>query len=86
MRWDHFDWSQGRRDTRRIIHKRQRTRELAGLTEYRRTADPETATASTPVSDVPVRTQRVSPGWPPTGISSRGRSCRRDPSHGVRCG
>lgn len=34
----------GARDTRRIIHKRQRTRELAGLTEYRRTADPDDET------------------------------------------
>jgi hypothetical protein len=25
-------------------------------------------------------------GWPPTGISSRGRSCRRDSSQAVRCG
>jgi hypothetical protein len=34
----------GARDTRGIIHKRQRTRELAGLTEYRRTADPDDET------------------------------------------
>ena len=34
----------GARDARRIIHKRQRTRELAGLTEYRRTADPDDET------------------------------------------
>src|SRR5580693_692413 len=34
----------GARDTRRIIHKRQRTRELTGLTDYRRTADPDNET------------------------------------------
>ena len=34
----------GARDNRRIIHRRQRARELAAVTVYRRVADPDTVT------------------------------------------
>jgi len=49
----------GARDTRRIIHKRHRTRELAGLTEYRRAVDPDDETPDFRGKAAPEITQLV---------------------------
>ena len=49
----------GARDTRRLIHKRQRTLELAGLTEYRRAVDPDDETPDFRGKAAPEITQMV---------------------------
>jgi hypothetical protein len=49
----------GARDTRRIIHKSQRTRELAGLMEYRRAVDPDDETPDFRGKAAPEITQMV---------------------------
>src|SRR5487761_1045386 len=49
----------GAGDTRRIIHKRQRTRELAGLTDYRRAVDPDDETPDFRGKAAPEITQMV---------------------------